>query len=151
MTARVISDSENDCGKCLYNGSGFCIFRSECRNQHFQEVCQTQNCDRKCLNRHPKSCKFKGNCKFMKKNICAFSHSKIDQDVKIHDNKIHAQIKELEDIVKKQKLYFDNRVKSLEDKLDIENKKNEKIFAENEKLQNLLKHEIKDLNSKMEN
>ena len=145
MTARVISDSENDGGKCLYNDSWFCKFRSECKNQHFQQVCQTQNCDRKCLNRHPKSCKFKEKCKFLKKNICAFSHSEIAQD-----DKVHVQIKELEDIVKKQKLDIERRVKSLEDKIDIEKKNSEKISAEKEKLQNVLTLEIKDLNSKME-
>ena len=75
------SNFRNIGGKCLYNDTGFCKFRSECKKQHFQNVCQIENCDKKCLDRHPKPCKFKTKCKFMAENICAFNHeSDIDCD-----------------------------------------------------------------------
>ena len=73
--AQKESDFRNNSEKCLFNDTGFCKFRTECRKQHCESVCQIEDCDRKCLNRHPKPCKHRQKCKFLAKNICAFSHA----------------------------------------------------------------------------
>ena len=69
------SDFRNNSEKCLYNDTGFCKFRSECRKQRFENVCENKDCDKKCLDRHPKPCKFNKKCKFMAKSVCVFSHA----------------------------------------------------------------------------
>ena len=60
--------------KCQHNDVGFCKYREKCRKQLAKSVCRKQNCDKNCNARHPKPCKFKTKCKFLHKNICAFSH-----------------------------------------------------------------------------
>ena len=148
------SDFRNNFEKCLYNNTGFCKFRTECRKQHLENVCQIENCDRKCLNRHPKPCKHKHKCKFLAKNICAFSHvddtlepeslepgsemlermDKLEQQ--IDDNKIRHEkdINELHKIVKEHqnqiKDLIEQKNKDFDEKLKEEIKKVKNIFAE---------------------
>ena len=70
------SDFRNTNSKCHHNDIGYCRFREKCRKQHFLEVCTTENCDKTCLGRHPKQCKFfsqSGFCKFG--DSCSYKHT----------------------------------------------------------------------------
>ena len=95
------SDLRNNSEKCLYNDRGFCKFRLECRKRHFENVCEIKDCDKKCLNRHPKPCKYKKRCKFNAKSVCAFSHvndtlehDKLGSDVLEKMDSIQKHVKE---------------------------------------------------------
>ena len=50
--------------KCKLYNSGFYRFNDTCKFTHFQTICNGNFCkDKKCQSRHPKLCRFKGNCK----------------------------------------------------------------------------------------
>ena len=112
--------------KCAFNNYGFCKFKLECRKQHAQNVCENQNCDKKCVNRHPKSCRNKDKCKFLKLNTCAFNHEALE---KVNDEvcgqaKIDSDgIGELKRLVSENKEHFESRIKSLTDAVNNEIKK----------------------------
>ena len=42
---------------CLHFQFGF-QFGESCRKRHEKKICDVSNCDRKCINRHPKSCRY---------------------------------------------------------------------------------------------
>ena len=74
---KTIIFSNRSLHHCFYNNRGYCRFRETCRYQHFHDICLTTFCkDPRCENRHPVYCKYKEHCKFHKKGICAFKHSK---------------------------------------------------------------------------
>ena len=61
--------------QCYHNNRGYCSFRDKCRYRHFTQVCPKTVCrENECKKRHPVTCKFRENCKFHKKAICAFKH-----------------------------------------------------------------------------
>ena len=61
--------------QCNYNNRGFCSFRDKYRYRHFRGICAKNVCrERNCENRHPVTCRFKDDCKFYKRNSCAFKH-----------------------------------------------------------------------------
>ena len=63
---------------CMFNKFGFCKFQSECKREHYSEVCdQLSRCSniKRCNKRHPKNCKryVSGNgCRFQEE--CAYYH-----------------------------------------------------------------------------
>jgi len=62
---------------CKYNQTGYCKFKSACKNLHINTICSEEGCNQaSCSLRHPRKCTnfFKyGNCKFGSK--CAYLHS----------------------------------------------------------------------------
>ena len=154
-----MSNFRNNITKCLYNDSGFCKFSKECRKQHFENVCQTKNCDKRCLNRHPKPCKFKDECKFLEKNICAYSHLDLateNNDLKEIAKSFSDKICDLEDKINNMRNEIDNKLKSMGDEIENEKKINanhlsvqKELKKENEVLENLLKKEMKEINLKV--
>ena len=68
----------NNLAKCPYNDSGYCKFNNECRKSHSLSICKKEKCDKKCPDRHPKDFKFKEECRFLEKNICAFNHDYVE-------------------------------------------------------------------------
>ena len=110
MTDKNIN-SRNNSSRCLFHDRGFCKFRDHCRKHHFKNVCQNNECVKKCNNRHPKSCKFLLECRFLAKNIFAFSHapnkSKESKEIKDHEEeiaKLKVEIVNLKDDVNRKKI-----------------------------------------------
>ena len=71
---------------CRYFQTGYCKFKSECRNMHINEYCSDSQCsDRSCIKRHPRKCKYFvtfGSCKFA--TNCAYLHlSRAQEDGEI--------------------------------------------------------------------
>ena len=95
----VNADFRNNASKCAYNDKGYCKFKDECRKQHFSEVCEEKDYKKECNKRHPKECRWKNKCKFLAKNVCAFSHS-----VKVQ------RVDKLD--------HFENEIKALKDEIE---------------------------------
>ena len=69
--------------QCYHNNRGYCSFREKCRYPHYKQVCPKTVCrERECKKRHPVTCKFRENCKFHKKAICAFKHVTLTNEEK---------------------------------------------------------------------
>ena len=149
----------NNSLKCVFNKYGFCRFKLECRKQHAQNVCSNENCDTKCDERHPKPCRNKDKCRFLKTKSCAFSHEAFENEndeaneqAKFKNN----EIRDLENLLMKNNAVCESKVKSLKDAIENERKKNkdhedslkDEIKKKNE-LERNLKKELKDLNLKM--
>ena len=79
---------------CKFQNSGFCKFRTKCRNKHVLENCEVTGCDQsRCLKRHPKRCRnhfLRRFCKF--KEDCQNSHG----DEKTSNEEIDVVSKEIE-------------------------------------------------------
>ena len=69
---------------CRYFQTGFCKFKSECRNVHINDICMKIECsDKSCIKRHQRKCKYfftYGYCKFA--NNCAYLHTNRAQEEK---------------------------------------------------------------------
>ena len=147
----------NNSQKCVFNNFGFCKFQLECRSYHSKKVCEDNDCDTKCLDRHPKLCRNKERCKFFKKKICAFSHNASENDkdqeqVEVSNDKLD----ELKNLVSKNELEFENKIKILSNSINIERKKHEdsikvqkELLKKNDDLEIKLKKEVKELNLKL--
>ena len=107
----------NNISKCLFHDRGYCKFRSHCRKQHFQGVCQQNQCDRKCQNRHPKPCKFLDQCKFLRKNICAYAHASIASNLLSDDEEVSKLMEEIR-LLKTENETKIAKIKDLEDHLE---------------------------------
>ena len=60
---------------------------------HYKTTCTIQNSDRNCNSRHPKSCKYRKECKFFSKIVCAYKHATIDpNDEEVDDLQKHLTI-----------------------------------------------------------
>ena len=73
--------------------------------------------DQACLFRHPKSCKFSGDCKFNKKKICAFKHVETDKQLA----KIKKEVNDFEEEIIMLNVDISNlknNIKTKEDDLD---------------------------------
>ena len=60
---------------CKFHKTGHCKFGQNCRHFHSQTICSVANCDKKCLDRHPKPCRSYarlGRCKF--ESTCSYLH-----------------------------------------------------------------------------
>ena len=111
--------------KCLFNDRGYCKYREQCRKQHHKSICPIKNCDKNCNARHPKPCKFKSECRFNAKNICAFKHNTIGKE----DGELDTLKKEIES------LKLENQRKELElGRLENENKEfKEKVIDDKDR------------------
>ena len=98
---------------------GYCKFKEECHFQHFHETCQKRLCkDNECRFRHPKTCKFRQNCKFFQKKICFFKHHEL-QTVKIVNSQKEIDILEKEVAkLKDEILHLKNNVNKKEHELE---------------------------------
>ena len=120
--------------QCTYNNTGFCKFREHCKYQHYYSICSKTVCrDHQCQNRHPKTCRFGGDCKFLLRNTCAYKHNNqiksSNNEINIIGNQIttlESEIKSLETEVSKLKSIVQMKEKELEKKcsdiVDIKNK-----------------------------
>ena len=100
--------------QCYHNNTGYCKFGNRCKFQHYYALCPKQVCrEISCKFRHPKSCKFEANCKYFKRNLCAYKHVDKEKDIDDHKNK---EIKDMESEDRRLKA---NKVKEYEDKIDI--------------------------------
>ena len=66
------------------------MFKEKCRNPHHSETCETPQCDKKCLKKHPRQCRHGEECKFLTENICIFNQNALsrsdgDQHVLMED------------------------------------------------------------------
>jgi hypothetical protein len=74
--------------KCPFDDSGFCKYGDKCRKVHYRSICSRKDCDKLCKSRHPKSCKFKENCRFLAKKVCAFQHKfSVNENKELNDLK----------------------------------------------------------------
>ena len=156
--AETLSKSRNNSSKCSFNDTGFCKFKAECRKQHFQNICDNQNCDKNCMNRHPKACKDKEKCKFLKKNNCAYNHdvhAEENSDVQGEAERI-IEIGNLKHLLSKYKVEIESKVKSLTEAMDVERKKTQEhestkkeLIKKNVDLERLVSKEMKELNLKI--
>ena len=86
--------------QCYHNNRGYCQYGDKCRYQHYKDSCQKRVCkEKECKYRHPKLCKYRESCKFLKKQICSYKHDLInkEKDLKETANKV----KECENEVQK--------------------------------------------------
>ena len=61
---------------CRFNKFGYCKFEHNCQKRHIDKLCENEDCDTKCENRHPKPCRYYDmyqRCKFG--DFCKFSHT----------------------------------------------------------------------------
>ena len=101
--AESLTNSRNNLSKCSFNNTGFCKFRSECRKQHFQNVCEQTS---KTMQKQT----------FLKKKICAFSHDAHEKEideVQGTSKIIFEEIVNLKNLVSNNKEDNENKVKSL--------------------------------------
>ena len=145
------SDVGNVGERCPFDNFGYCKFETKCKKQHFENVCENIDCDKKCPKRHPKTCKFGRRCKFLKKNVCSFSQSNLSTELSQSkcDN-LKKEIEELKGIIEKQKIENDNKINGLKNESEVERKINNKIVAENNELHKLLKVEMNEIGKKVE-
>ena len=149
----------NNSQKCVFNNFGFCKFQLECRSYHSKKVCEDNDCNTKCVDRHPKLCRNKERCKFFKKKICAFSHNASEKENYKDRGKVEVsndKIDELKNLVSKNEQEFENKIKILTNSINIERKKNEdsikvqkELLKKNDDLEIKLKKEVKELNLKL--
>ena len=144
MSAMMIEDSKltkvvtenRNIFQCYYNNVGFCKFGNECRFQHFLQKCPKKICrEISCRNRHPKTCKHGENCRFFKRNCCAYNHENDTNDNKI--KRYEEEIVKLKIEVEKLKALLKTKEADLES--IILEKKNSKNI--NEPMDETLKHE----------
>ena len=57
---------------CIFYNLGYCKFQDQCKYKHPKEICTGQCKDRKCNNRHPKSCRYKDHCR--RPTTCLYRH-----------------------------------------------------------------------------
>ena len=122
---------EVNSSKCLFNDVSFCKYRDRCRKKHYTEKCRQETCDETCTKRHPNACKHEENCKFYKKNICAYDHDNLaKRATKVSDKKPKT---EFEDKVIAMENKFMLEVKELKSLCDLLRSENEEIKRHNEK------------------
>ena len=101
--------------KCAFYDRGYCKHDENCRNIHFDKVCEDQNCfNINCDKRHPNPCKFGIRCTFERKNICLYSHAttaSADINIKALENKTNKKFEVLENQAKETKTTFENKCK----------------------------------------
>ena len=62
---------------CRHYKVGYCKFSTTCRNKHIKKECKDKDCNKKCLNRHIKSCRYGSRCKRI--SDCEFKHTEKDK------------------------------------------------------------------------
>ena len=57
--------------RCTHNNRGYCKLKEECKDKHFEEVCDNFDCDEdNCEKRHPNPCNFGPRCRFNERKEC---------------------------------------------------------------------------------
>lgn len=100
----------DDNKKCKHYNIGYCKYHDKgCNYMHPTQICDSQKCTNKyCPMRHPRECKYRDNCKFIKQERCAFKHKvKNTRENTSVDNE--KSLKRLQEILK-------SRDKSLKEK-----------------------------------
>ena len=112
------------------------------------------------MNRHPKPCRHKDNCKFLKQKICAFSHGafeKENDEVNKHTKMTNDDIGELKNLVRKNQEQCESKIKILTEVINYERKKYEghekslkDALRKKDDLEGSVKNEMKELHVNME-
>ena len=147
------SGFRNNSAKCEFHNQGYCKYQEKCRKEPPSSICQNKDCDTKCSSRHPKECKFKSRCRFLKKNICSFSHVNLVLD----DENLEKKIVDIEKVVITNTVESDAKVKQLLEEINLLKKDNsenkcivKKVEKENEVLENTLKQNKEHTNRQIE-
>lgn len=98
--------------KCSHYNSGYCKFAKKergCRLFHLEATCELPNCrNKKCPDRHPRSCKFGDTCIFQIR--CSYKHAK--EKVAEKSTSIEDMVKEVDQLkVDIEKLKEENDIK----------------------------------------
>ena len=104
---------------CRYFQTGYCKFKSECRNVHIDDICTEANCSgRSCIKRHQRMCKCFvtfGSCKFA--SNCAYIHpNRAQEEGEIASLK--DEIRKLKIEISKMQEILNNRESNLNEKQD---------------------------------
>ena len=145
----IKSNLTNNLYQCSHNNKGYCKFGNKCHFQHFHKLCSKPICkEKECPSRHPKLCKNRDECKFFKKNICAYRHENLHTKDIIHNKNINEEINALEDDVKRLQQEIvdlkDNiqmkemKEKKVQETLNEKTESIEKLLAENDRLKDTL-------------
>ena len=152
---KLNSDSRNNQSKCLFNDNGYCKYEDKCRNKHSLNICKIKNCNKNCEERHPKQCKYKMKCKFLEKEICAFSHVILvndDQNVTKLNKESENKIKQIEVTINNMKVENECKIEQLcelvrETRKEFSDRFENEVKKENKnaekKLENLFEEQIK--------
>ena len=120
--------------QCQHNNRGYCKFGDKCKYQHFTETCKNRACKVKdCRFRHPKPCRNKEDCKFFKRDRCAYNHSKDDSQKRCGTREVDTKIKGYEEEIAKLKL----EIKKLKALLKTKEADMETIVEENKNFENI--------------
>ena len=104
--------------QCSYNNTGFCKFREHCKYQHYSSICSKNVCrNHQCQNRHPNTCRFGGDCKFLSRNICVYKHDNQTKSSRNEIANLESEIRGLETEVFKLKSIIQIKEKELEKKV----------------------------------
>ena len=141
---------------CKYHLSGFCKYKSTCKNLHVTDICLNKSCNSSkiCLLRHPRMCKFYfnyGRCKFG--SDCAYLHNHFMEDQSSDISllqrdlvNVKNQIKKLEEICTKLD-ELERRVYSSSEIIPVSEQPIEFRVHELEQNLYILPHSIDDLES----
>ena len=128
---------------CLFNRFGYCRYKESCRKLHVDELCDYSSCEfSKCIQRHPKTCKWYKKYKRCKFNPCKFSHEDDLDKLRVDSRKALEKIGEIEKILE-EKDTLENKIKDFENKVDelgMEIKRLEAVVVEKD---NVLKEVLK--------
>ena len=147
---KVVSENRNQF-QCYFNNIGYCKYGNQCKYQHYADICQKNICtDSKCKSRHPRTCKYGGDCRFFQRKCCVYTHKSLISDQDIVVENVEKEVKELELEVMKLKETIENKEqKLLEITKVIDNQSN---MISELKIENLnLKCQLTEIQSKFKN
>ena len=102
---KTLPGSQSNLFQCQHNNRGYCKFGDKCKYQHFTETCKNRACKVKdCRFRHPKPCRNKEDCKFFKRDRCAYNHSKDGSQKRCGTREVDTKIKGYEEEIVKLEL-----------------------------------------------
>ena len=67
---------------CRHYKVGYCKFATTCKHKHIEKECEDKDCNKKCLNRHIKACRYGSRCKRF--SDCEFKHNEKDKHSEMH-------------------------------------------------------------------
>lgn len=107
--------------KCYYDDIGYCKHGRECKNKHYENICDISFCENNnCLKRHPRECRYfleNSYCKFG--SYCKFRHSEnignksMNKAFVENINLLKSKIDSLETLIKEKDSKIDNITKIL--------------------------------------
>ena len=131
-----IAGKKKGISRCTHNNRGYCKLKQECKDKHFEEVCDNFDCDEdNCEKRHPNPCNFGPRCRFNKRKECMYMHENASSDGKL--DALSKTFNNLENLVKKMEVDLgkkDSEIEHLNNRLSkIEESENQIDIAALEK------------------